>query len=179
MLVDESGYESLTMSAVAGRLSISGPGLYKHVSSLDEIRRQLAIVAIGELREQITQATIGRAGPAAIRAAATAYRGYARAHPGRYAASIAAPPADDPAYTAASDAAVATMFAVLSEYQFEREEAIDAVRAFRAVVHGFVSLETAGGFGLPQSLDASFDRLVDTYIAGLDRRDVDAPAVRQ
>ena len=39
---------------------------------------------------------------------------------------------------------------------------IDAVRMMRAALHGFVSIETAGGFGIPQSVDATFARLVDT-----------------
>jgi hypothetical protein len=32
---------------------------------------------------------------------------------------------------------------------------IDAVRMMRAALHGFVSIETAGVFGIPQSVDAT------------------------
>jgi hypothetical protein len=39
---------------------------------------------------------------------------------------------------------------------------IDAVRMLRAALHGFVALEAAGGFGLPQSVDGTFTRLVDS-----------------
>ena len=42
------------------------------------------------------------------------------------------------------------------------EDAIDAVRSLRAVMHGFVTLEAAGGFGLPQSVDATYARLIDS-----------------
>jgi hypothetical protein len=42
---------------------------------------------------------------------------------------------------------------------------IDAVRMMRATLHGFVSIEAVGGFGLPQSVDATFARLVDTLDA--------------
>jgi Tetracyclin repressor-like, C-terminal domain len=34
-------------------------------------------------------------------------------------------------------------------------------------MHGFVALEAAGGFGLPQSVDASYRRLVDALDAAL------------
>lgn len=31
---------------------------------------------------------------------------------------------------------------------------------FRAAVHGFVTLEASGGFGLPRDIDRSFDQMV-------------------
>jgi hypothetical protein len=34
-------------------------------------------------------------------------------------------------------------------------------------LHGFVTLEAAGGFGLPRDVDRSFDRLVDALDAAL------------
>ena len=42
------------------------------------------------------------------------------------------------------------------------QDAVDAVRSLRAVIHGFVTLEAAGGFGLPRSLDATYTRLIDS-----------------
>ncbi|MGB8644293.1 MAG: TetR-like C-terminal domain-containing protein [Anaerolineae bacterium] len=42
-----------------------------------------------------------------------------------------------------------------------------AVRALRSVVHGFATLEVAGGFGLPLDCDESFRRLVQMLIKGL------------
>jgi hypothetical protein len=47
------------------------------------------------------------------------------------------------------------------------EDAVHAARAFRSLVHGFATLEVAGGFGLPQDCDESFRRLVDALLAGL------------
>ncbi|MBM0261164.1 TetR-like C-terminal domain-containing protein, partial [Micromonospora sp. 4G55] len=40
------------------------------------------------------------------------------------------------------------------------DAAVDAARLFRSAVHGFVTLEAAGGFGLPRGIDRSFDQLV-------------------
>jgi hypothetical protein len=37
------------------------------------------------------------------------------------------------------------------------------------VVHGFISLEVAGGFTIPIDLDASFHWLINLFIAGLSR----------
>jgi catechol 2,3-dioxygenase-like lactoylglutathione lyase family enzyme len=66
---------------------------------------------------------------------------------------------------AASEAVLGTVLAVLAERGLTGEDAIDATRALRAALHGFVALEAAGGFGMPQDVGRSFARLV----AGLDR----------
>jgi len=41
------------------------------------------------------------------------------------------------------------------------------VRAIRSALHGFVSLEREGGFGLPLNIDDSYDNLVTMLDAGL------------
>jgi hypothetical protein len=37
------------------------------------------------------------------------------------------------------------------------------------MVHGFATLEVAGGFGLPKDCDESFRRLVEALVAGLQK----------
>ena len=57
--------------------------------------------------------------------------------------------------------------AVLAPYRLNEEEAIHAIRSLRSIVHGFISLEVAGGFGMPVDLDASFHWLINLFITGL------------
>jgi Tetracyclin repressor-like, C-terminal domain len=47
---------------------------------------------------------------------------------------------------------------VLASYRLAGPDAVDAIRSLRAALHGFVELERAGGFGLPDSVDRSYDR---------------------
>ncbi len=58
---------------------------------------------------------------------------------------------------------------VMASLGLQEEDAIHALRAFRSTVHGFATLEVAGGFGLPQDCDESFRRLVDALATGLQR----------
>jgi hypothetical protein len=109
-----------------------------------------------------------------VRAAATAYRAYARRHPGRYPATQRVPDPDDPAHVAAGDKVVGTVFAILRGYGLDGDDLVDAARALRSALHGFVVIEAGGGFGLPRDLDRSFDRMVAVLDAGFDRW----PAVR-
>jgi AcrR family transcriptional regulator len=159
---DETGFDRLTLAAVAARCGVSLPSLYKHVDGLDTVRRDVAVLAVRELTAALAQAAAGLAGRDALVAFAQAYRGYATAHPGRYAASVRAPDAGDEEHNAAAAAALGLIANVLKGYRIEGDDMIDAVRMLRAALHGFVALEAAGGFGLPQSVDGTFTRLVDS-----------------
>lgn len=159
-LADEVGFDRLTLAMVAQAFGVAQPSLYKHVRGLDGLLQRISALATAELADVLTQAAAGRSGDNALRAAAAAYRGYAAAHPGRYAATQRVPDPADPAHVAAGERAVGAIAAVLRGYGLDGDDAIDATRALRAALHGFAVLEAAGGFGLPQSVDRSFDQLV-------------------
>jgi hypothetical protein len=120
------------------------------------------VLAVRELTAVLAQAAAGLAGRDALVAFSQAYRGYATAYPGRYAASVRVPDAADEEHNAAGAAAVGLIANVLKGYRIEGDDMIDAVRMLRAALHGFVALEAAGGFGLAQSVDGTFTRLVDS-----------------
>jgi hypothetical protein len=71
---------------------------------------------------------------------------------------------------AAEDAVVRVALAVFEPYALDPETALHAVRGLRSAIHGFVSLELAGGFGLPLDRDASFHWLVRAIILALPNR---------
>jgi AcrR family transcriptional regulator len=166
-VADVTGLDRLTLAAVADRFGVAIPSLYKHVRGLDGLRRDLAVLAVRELTAALSRAAVGRAGRDALHAMAGAYRAYAIAHPGRYAASVRAPAPGDTEHLAAADDALGVFFAVLAGYGITGPDAIDAIRGLRAAMHGFVALEAAGGFGLPRSVDASYHRLVDAFDTAL------------
>ncbi|HYZ55540.1 MAG TPA: TetR-like C-terminal domain-containing protein [Streptosporangiaceae bacterium] len=98
---------------------------------------------------------------------AHAYRHYAQAHPGRYAATVRAPDPADRELTARAQALLDTVYSVLAGYGLAGADAVDATRALRAALHGFVTLQAAGGFGMPQDVDRSFTRMIEALDAAL------------
>ena len=58
-------------------------------------------------------------------------------------------------------------FEIMSEAGLQGDDAVDAIRALRALLHGFVTLEAGGAFGLPADVDRSFDRLLAGLVVGL------------
>jgi AcrR family transcriptional regulator len=168
-MADEVGLSRLTLAALALRLGVRPPSLYKHIDDMDDLQRAIAIRAKSELAEMFARAAVGRARGDAIVAVAVAYRDWAIEHPGRYSATVPAPAPGDVDDEAASAAVVKVGLDVMAGYELRGDDAVDALRALRAALHGFVTLEAGGGFGLPVDVDRSFDRLVGGLVLAFDR----------
>lgn len=166
-IADADGLEAVTLARVAADLGVRAPSLYNHVDGRSDLLRAIAVLGVRELTAALREAAVGRSSADALTAAAHAYRAYARAHPGRYAATLAAPTRGDEEHRAAASEAVDVMLAIMRGWDLEGDDAIHAVRAFRSAVHGFVAIEAADGFGMAVDVDASFDRLVATLAGGL------------
>lgn len=166
-MADQDGWSELTLAGLAGRLGVRQPSLYKHIDSLDGLHRSISVRAKQQLGQVIARAAVGRAGPDAVAAICHAYREWVHEHPGQYAATIRAPDPDDAEDQQASNDVLAVVVAAIAGFDLDEDHMVDAARTVRSGVHGFVSLESAGGFGLPRGIDASFAFLVDTLIEGL------------
>lgn len=159
-VADEVGLTSLTLAAIAPRLGVRMPSLYKHVAGMDALQRLVSIRAKTELADVLARAAAGQSGAQALTAMFHAGRTWAKAHPGRYAATVRAPDADDDDDIDASNTVLNIALAGLAGYHLTGDDAIDAVRALRSTLHGFITLEQAGGFGLPTDVDRSFERII-------------------
>ena len=168
-LVDEEGIEQLSLGRLAERLGVRTPSLYNHVAGLPGLKHDLAIYCTRELLDRLFRATIGKSHAEAIFAFADAYRAYAREAPGRYALTLQAPAPSDQEVQAIAQQILEVARAVLAPYKLSGEEAIHAIRSLRSMVHGFISLEAAGGFAMPVNLDVSFHWLINVFVAGLDQ----------
>lgn len=169
-LADAQGLPELTLARLAERLGVRSPSLYAHVGGLDDLRARLAVRGARALSAALQAAAAGRARTDALHAVADAYRSYAHAHPGTYAAIQRAPerePDPDPEFAEAAAELVEVLVAVLRGYALHDDDAIHAVRMMRAALHGFVSLEREGGFAMPIDVDESYRRLVNTLDQGL------------
>jgi AcrR family transcriptional regulator len=167
-LVDEVGFDQLSMGLLAERLGIKTPSLYKHVDSQADLAHRIAVLAMTELGDAIRDATQGRAGSDALAAGAQAMRRYVREHPGGYAAGNAARVTgpDDPLLPVA-DRVLASWAAMLRGYQLDPGQETHAMRMLRSMLHGFATVEAAGGFQMDADVDDSFTWMIDFIDRGL------------
>lgn len=144
-LADEVGFEETTISAVARVLGVRVASLYSHVDGSTGLQEGVARLALDELADLAAAALAGRSGKEALVAFAATYRDYARAHPGRYAATRLRLSPDSPAVAAGRRHAELTR-AVLRGYPLDEQDTVHAVRLLGSVVHGYTDLERSGSF---------------------------------
>ena len=167
LLADQEGLDGVTLAALAARLGVRAPSLYKHVDGLDGLRGELAALAVAELADALGAAIAGRADRDALRAGGAAWAAYARAHPGRYALTLRSPIDGIDAHRAAGERAIDLIRAALRGLDLEGDDELHAIRAVRSGLHGFCALEAAEGFALDLDRDATLARLLDVLWDGL------------
>lgn len=161
-LLEESGEEGLTMQAIAERVGVRAPSLYKHVrdrddlidrvrmASLDELRATLSAVRGDDPRDRLLRTAL------ATREFATRWpHGKALIFDGRAPVeilAIAVEPILDACTALVGDA-----------------DALNAARTLTAWMHGFSEMEHAGAFRLGGDVDDAYRAGIDTIIAGIVR----------
>jgi AcrR family transcriptional regulator len=169
-LVNRRGLDGLSMNDLAQALGVRTPSLYSHVKGLEDVKRLLALHGLAEMNAVAMRVTIGKSGPDAVRALLNSYRDFAGKNPGLYAATVPTPPRSDREWTDATDLLKSTFHAALQQYGLRDANLVHALRGLRSLVHGFVSLETAGALKQPVvDRDESFAWLVESFLTALDQ----------
>src|ERR1700731_575530 len=178
ILANRHGLEGLSMGDLAKALNIRPPSLYSHVAGIDDVKRLVALHGLAELEQGVARATIGKSGPEAVRALLHGYRNFVRKNPGVYAAAVPTPPREDAEWSAAVDRLTETCLATMQGYGLRGPAAIHALRGLRSLVHGFVSLESSGALKHPVNRNDSFEWLVESFLAALEKMAVRSRAKR-
>lgn len=155
-LADEIGLENLSFTRLARRLEVTPPAIYRHLSDLDHLKREISGLASEEAAARIGAACAGIAGFESLRALAEALREWALSHPGRYSAMQTIPMPDEDLAQGDANPFVAALSAALRAYRLGGDDFTHAVRFIRSTVHGFIALELDGGFRREQSVDSSY-----------------------
>jgi len=171
-LLNAEGVGALSLSRLANELGIKTPSLYNHVDGLDGLQRELELLNARLLADRFSEAAIGKSGPELFMDVSQAFREYVKEYPGLYMSTLRSSSTQqvlDENLQHEEARMMKVGLAVMASLGLQGEDAIHGLRAFRSVVHGFATLEVAGGFGLPQDCDESFRRLVLALVAGLQK----------
>ena len=168
-VLDRDGTSAVTVRAVAREAGVAAMGVYNRFGSKEGLLTELAVRSF----DQLAAAIAVPAGPNPVdrlRLACYGYRGFALAHPARY-ALIFAPgsPAGEPSSPARTrghevfEALVDMVHAVSSP---RGSDSVEQAQAVWAAIHGAVTIELAG---VGQTPDAaiSFEGLLDLVVTGL------------
>ncbi|TQK18751.1 TetR family transcriptional regulator [Microbacterium sp. SLBN-154] len=148
-LLERRGPAGVTMQAVAERVGVRAPSLYKRVRDRDELLRLVAENAASDLSRRFA-ATDG-----SVTELAHAYRAFARANPMSFRLLL--------------DSESAGAFRDVADPILEATRSLDAARVVTAWATGFLTMELAGAFRLGGDLDEAYAYGLDTIVAGLRR----------
>ncbi|CAN5246875.1 TetR/AcrR family transcriptional regulator [soil metagenome] len=145
-ILEEEGLAGLTMQAVAERVGVRAPSLYKRVHGRDELVRLVAEATLLELTE--------RAGPehGAVELA-TALRAFAHERPAGYRLAFSPEAGVSAAAIAASSEPILRVATQLAG----PEHALEAARTLTAWANGFIGMELSGSFNLGGDVERAWD----------------------
>ncbi|WP_127781886.1 TetR-like C-terminal domain-containing protein [Rhodococcus sp. X156] len=165
-VIDELGWDQLSMTSLSARVGVVVPSLYNHVRSLDDVRGAVQVRTMAELGEQLRAAALGRTGTEGITALADTLRTFATTHPQRYQALTAAPVERTELVVAALD-----VNTVLSEMLLScgvpPEESLQAAVSLFAALHGFATLVNSGFLGDELDLELIYDTVLRAALSGI------------
>jgi AcrR family transcriptional regulator len=144
-LADDVGLNDLSLAALAAKLGVRVPSLYKHVGGLDDLQHRMAGQGSAGIAAAIDAAARGKRGRDALGAIGTAYRRYALDNRGRYEAMARVALEESETWQPFAPVETALRRAAL-EHGLGPAEAHDVARAMLGALHGFTLLEFGGLF---------------------------------
>ncbi len=166
-IADKEGIAQLTLFRIAEELGVKSPSLYEHVDGIEGLIKLLRLRGLKIMAREFQRAVIGVSGDEAIRRFADSFRSFVKEHPSLYSLTVESDIEDDEEIRAVAGEILDTIYAVLRIYGLSGEKLIHATRYMRSAIHGFVSLEISGGFGLEVSPDKSFDLIKEVIVSNM------------
>lgn len=175
-IVDEAGFDAVSVRAVAARAGYTPMAVYRHVSDVDELLRRV-VRCVFEDWESRVYAVLDEPDPVArLRRYGEIYSEYGRVHTHRYDLLFVIPhgigthrfpkrPAEEGATTfrILEDAVREAMTSGILEEGDPSEVAL----GLWATAHGLVMLERSGRFPDPTAFEEFFRRTIDRLLNGI------------
>lgn len=168
-MIEEHGFEKLSLRMIAEELGVKAPSLYRHVSNKTALLAAVNQVTLRELFVVMHRAMEADA-PLEERllAIAHAYRAYAHANPATY--ELAFTTSIPELQTEESDAqnleAVLRIQGLFTEWIGGGEDSLAALRGALALMHGWVRLEMAEQLRRGGDLNAHYELAFRRYLRG-------------
>ncbi|MCL3862111.1 TetR/AcrR family transcriptional regulator [Actinotalea sp. K2] len=160
-LADLSGFDSVTLSAVARRLGVQTPSLYSHIRDRAALLDGITALALAELADRVAVAIAGRSGRFALDGFAEAHRAYSLRSPGRW-QSLQRRAGATAVESGGARSFVALTEALLRGYDLPQGERVHATRLIGSTINGFLALERIGNFDhSPPAAEVSWRKILD------------------
>jgi AcrR family transcriptional regulator len=166
-LANEKGIDHVTIVALANKLGVRPPSIYNHFRNLTEIHRQMAREGLQKLEDTLLRSVAGKSGEEAILSFSLQYLEFAKENPGLYEATISSIKGEDEMIEEVRKNIIQLLVRLLAPFSLEEQKALHLIRGLRSIVHGFSSLQSAGGFQMDFRIEDSLCYTIKTLCRGL------------
>ncbi len=136
------------------------------MDGLAGLRREVVLLGLRELGDELWGAALGRTGPAGLEVVMGVYRSYLGEHPGRSEAILHAD-RSDPDVTTLGLRLVEPIYATLRSFGLPEDTIGTAQQLISASIRGFGAAEAAGAYGSRADADAAFAQLYRLFLDAL------------
>ncbi|PJJ55222.1 TetR/AcrR family transcriptional regulator [Compostimonas suwonensis] len=143
-ILESNGPAGLTMQAVAVRVGVKAPSLYKRVKDRNALLRLVADATVDDLAARLT-------GSGGLPELARTFRAFARERPEAFRVMFSGDASPD------ALARVSAPVLRLAGELVGEHDALSAARLITAWASGFITMELAGAFQLGGSIDEAFE----------------------
>jgi AcrR family transcriptional regulator len=148
-LLEKDGLAGLTMQAVAGRVGVRAPSLYKRVQSRDQLIQLVAEATLTELARRLDASS-------SVLKIANSFRAFGMERPAAF-LLIMMPGPGVPVSRNEFGAAASKPILRLARELAGDEHALEAARTLTAWAAGFISMELNSGFRLGGDIDDAWE----------------------
>lgn len=166
-LVEASGPEALTVSAVAQSAGVKAPSLYKHFADRAALMKACEIEILHEFEATLRREMAGDTHKARIVSLAHAYRRFGKAAPNRYRVIYSGNAFTDPDIREACLFSAQPLFEELRAAGVPEDRVLPVSRTIVPFLHGFVLMEIGSAFNLGGDVDEAFELGLETILAGV------------
>jgi AcrR family transcriptional regulator len=155
-ILEQDGLAGLTMQAVASRVGVRAPSLYKRVQGRDDLVRLVAEATLGELASRTGASRDAQE-------LAAAFRAFAHERPAGYHLVFSPDVRVSPEALTQASAPILRVATDLAG----PDDALEAARTLTAWANGFIGMELNGGFNLGGDVDRAWEYGLGRIVAAI------------
>lgn len=165
-LLEEGGVDAVTMQAVADRVGVRAPSLYRHVRDRGTLLEVVAAATVAELAERAEAVRDDRDPRVSIASSMGELRRFAQERPQGYALAFGVAPGAPRPSLGEIQRSVQPLLDAMTAL-LGPGPALEAARLVTAWAHGFIMMEHAGAFRMGGDLDVAWAWGLERLVAAL------------
>lgn len=167
-LIEDQGNRAFSLNELARKLEIKPASMYNHIENMESLTGEVGYRIAGMIKQAELEAIADKHGDGALFALCDAYRAFAQKHIDLYKVIMGMQKDKNACTEAACGEMIEPILQVLSDYSITESDKMHWQRILRAMMHGFITHEYAGGFQhFPVEENETYRKAIEAVILGL------------